>query len=119
MKGPTMGLSAPLFLATWIAMMVAMMFPTAAPMILTFARVSAGQRAKGRAFVPTWVFVGAYLLVWTLFGVEAYVLTLAAQALAEASPWLLANAARIGGAILVLAGLYQLSPLKCVCLSRC
>src|SRR5437879_3513584 len=69
--GPTMGPSAPLFLATWVAMMVAMMFPTAAPMILTFARVSAGQRARGRAFVPTWVFVGAYLLVWTLFGVGA------------------------------------------------
>jgi predicted metal-binding membrane protein len=117
--GLTMGLSAPLFLATWIAMMVAMMFPTAAPMILTFARVSAGQRERGQAFVPTWVFVAAYLLVWIVFGALAYGLALGAQALGEGSPWLTQNAARIGGVILVLTGLYQLSPLKWVCLSRC
>ena len=117
--GLTMGLSAPLFLATWIAMMVAMMFPTAAPMILTFARVSAGQRERGPGFVPTWVFVAAYLLVWTVFGALAYALALGAQALAEGSPWLVQNTARIGGVILALTGVYQLSPLKWVCLSRC
>jgi predicted metal-binding membrane protein len=119
MASPTMGLDAPLFLATWIAMMVAMMFPTAAPMILTFASVSAGKRARGQAYVPTWVFVGAYLLVWTAFGVAAYLLALGAQAVSTASPWLMANAARLGGGILVLAGLYQLSPLKWACLWRC
>jgi predicted metal-binding membrane protein len=117
--GLTMGLSAPLFLATWIAMMVAMMFPTAAPMILTFARVSAGQRERGQAFVPTWTFVAAYLLVWTVFGALAYALAGGAQALAEGAPWVVQNAARSGGVILVLTGLYQLSPLKWVCLSRC
>jgi predicted metal-binding membrane protein len=119
MASPTMGLDAPLFLATWIAMMVAMMFPTAAPMILTFAGVSAGKRARGQAYVPTWVFVAAYLLVWTLFGVAAYLLALGAQGVATASPWLMASAARIGGGILLLAGLYQLSPLKWACLWRC
>ena len=47
--GPTMGLGAPLFLAIWVVMMVAMMFPTTAPMILTFARVQAGKRQRGEA----------------------------------------------------------------------
>ncbi|HZU06968.1 MAG TPA: DUF2182 domain-containing protein [Chloroflexota bacterium] len=120
--GLTMGLSAPLFLATWVVMMVAMMFPAAAPMILVFARISAGRRQRGQAFVPTWVFVGAYLLVWTLFGALAYGLATGAQALAEHSawaPWLLEHAPRLGGAVLVLAGLYQLSPLKRACLARC
>jgi predicted metal-binding membrane protein len=70
--GPTMGLAAPLFLAIWVAMMVAMMFPTSAPMILMFARVQAGKRQQGVAFVPTWVFVGAYLIVWTAFGALAF-----------------------------------------------
>src|SRR5579884_974809 len=107
--GLTMGMSAPLFLATWIAMMVAMMFPTAAPMILTFARVSAGQRERGQVFVPTWIFVGAYLLVWTLFGVVAYTLAIGAQALAAATPGLAPQAARLGGVVLALTGLYQLS----------
>lgn len=54
----TMGMAAPLFLATWVAMM----FPTAAPMILTFARVHAGKRQRAQPYVPTWVFVGAYLV---------------------------------------------------------
>jgi predicted metal-binding membrane protein len=117
--GLTMGLSAPLFLATWIAMMVAMMFPTAAPMILTFARVSAGQRERGQVFVPTWVFVSAYLLVWTLFGAAAYGLAVGIQSLASAAPWLGEHAGRIGGVLLILAGLYQLSPLKRACLARC
>jgi hypothetical protein len=58
-----MGLRAPLFLAIWVTMMVAMMFPTAAPMILTFHKVQAGKRQRGEAFVSTWIFVAAYLCV--------------------------------------------------------
>ena len=72
MNLPTMGLRAPLFLAIWVTMMVAMMFPTAAPMILTFHKVQAGKRQRGEAFVSTWIFVAAYLLVWSLSGVAAY-----------------------------------------------
>ena len=44
-------------------MMIAMMFPTAAPMILAFHTVQARKRARGEAFVATWVFVAAYVLV--------------------------------------------------------
>lgn len=117
--GLTMGMGAPLFLALWVAMMVAMMFPTAAPMVLMFARVSADRSARGDAFVPTWVFVGAYLAVWTLFGAAAYLLAAVAQGAAESSPWLTANGARVGGALIALAGLYQLTPLKQLCLTKC
>ena len=53
MGGLTMGMSTLLFLGIWVVMMVAMMFPTAAPMILMFARVSAGRAQQGRSFVPT------------------------------------------------------------------
>ncbi|HSP55835.1 MAG TPA: DUF2182 domain-containing protein, partial [Dehalococcoidia bacterium] len=49
----TMGMSAPLFIALWIVMMVAVMFPTAAPMILMFARVHNTRRERGQTFVPT------------------------------------------------------------------
>src|SRR4051812_31739935 len=59
---PTMGMAAPLFLGIWVVMMIAMMFPTAAPMILTFHRVQVGKRARGDAFVSTWIFVAAYLI---------------------------------------------------------
>ncbi len=115
----TMGMGAVLFVSIWIVMMVAMMFPTAAPMILMFARVQGDKRQNGRAFVPTWVFVSAYLLIWTLFGVLAYVGAAWAERLGQQVPWLMVNAARIGGSLFVLAGLYQLSPLKHSCLAKC
>src|SRR5262249_52707769 len=83
MASSTMGLHGPLFLTIWVVMMVAMMFPTAAPMILTFHKVQASKRQRGEVFVSTWVFVAAYILVWTLAGVAAYAGALAAEAIVE------------------------------------
>jgi predicted metal-binding membrane protein len=117
--GLTMGMSAIVFIAIWIAMMVAMMFPTAAPMILMFSKIHASKRQQERPFVPTWVFVSAYLLVWSLCGVVAYPLAVLIEQLAGQSRWLMENAARLGGVVLLVAGLYQLSPLKDICLSKC
>jgi predicted metal-binding membrane protein len=117
--GPTMGLAAPLFLAVWVVMMVAMMFPTAAPMVLIFHQVQAGKRQRGETFVATWVFVAAYLIVWTLAGIVAYGAAVLAEMLAQSAGLTAVAAARIGGALLVVAGLYQLTPLKSVCLSQC
>ncbi len=115
----TMGMRVALFLGMWIAMMAAMMLPAAAPMILTFARISAGKRQRGQAFVPAWVFTGAYLLVWTSFGVLAYLAAAGVDLLATQSTWWRDHVARLGGAAIALAGLYQFSPLKRVCLSKC
>ena len=119
MASPTMGMHAALFLAIWVLMMVAMMFPSAAPMILTFHKVQVNKRQRGEAFVATWVFVAAYLLVWTVSGVAAYAGALAAEAIAARAALSPAIAARIGGAILVAAGLYQITPFKDLCLSKC
>ena len=119
MVSPTMGMGPPLFLAIWIVMMVAMMFPTAAPMILTFHRVQGAKRRRGEAFVSTWVFVGAYILIWTLAGIAAYLGAAGAEALAERVGLSTPIIARIGGVILLLAGIYQFSPLKDVCLAKC
>ena len=115
----TMGMSAPLFIALWIAMMVAIMYPTASPMILMFAKVHTDRQRRGDAFVPTWIFAGSYLAVWSVSGIAAYGLAVAGDRLADESEWLMDNAARIGGGLLVLAGVYQLTPLKDVCLSKC
>src|SRR5262245_28809759 len=119
MNSLTMGLRAPLFLTIWVIMMVAMMFPTAAPMILTFHKVQASKRQRGEAFVSTWMFVAAYILVWTLAGVAAYAGALAAEAVAVRVALSPATAARIGGVLLLAAGIYQLTPLKDLCLSKC
>jgi predicted metal-binding membrane protein len=116
---PTMGMRAPLFLTIWVVMMVAMMFPTAAPMILTFHKVQASKRQRGEVFVATWVFVAGYMLVWTVSGGAAYVGALVAEAAATRATLSPATAARVGGAVLIVAGLYQLTPLKDLCLSKC
>jgi predicted metal-binding membrane protein len=114
--GLTMGMRAPLFLTMWVLMMVAMMFPAAAPMILTFHQIQTGKRERGEAFVATWIFVTAYMLVWVLAGVAAYAGALAAEWLARHAAISAATAARTGGGIVVLAGLYQLTPLRTVAL---
>ena len=115
----TMGMGALLFLVIWVIMMVAMMFPTAAPMVLTFAAISHGRQKNGQAFVPTWFFVLAYLFVWTLFGIVAFLAASMLDALGSNVMVLKDNAPRIGGAVLMLAGAYQLSPLKDLCVTQC
>jgi predicted metal-binding membrane protein len=107
------------FIADWVVMMVAMMLPTALPMILTFHKVQAANRQPRDAFVSTWVFVAAYLLVWALAGVPAYLGMQAAKAAIARFALPPTTAAQVGGAIIVAAGIYQLTPLKDVCLSKC
>jgi predicted metal-binding membrane protein len=103
-------------LAMWLVMMVAMMLPSAAPMLLLFAGTQRG-RAGGPAGVTA--FGAGYLLVWGAFSVAAAVLQaffqqrmLVSSALATTSGWL-------GAGLLALAGIYQLTPLKDACLRRC
>jgi Predicted metal-binding integral membrane protein (DUF2182) len=75
----TMGLSLTPFLLIWLVMMVAMMFPTAAPMILTFHKIQRRRTACG-AYSATWAFVSGYLPLWALTGIAAYVLARGAEA---------------------------------------
>ena len=109
------------FLVAWAVMMAAMMFPAAAPMLLFYRTVAAGRRAKGGAFVPTWVFAAGYLLVWTAIGVVTWVLVQLGSELAgrgsdaDRDTW----APLALGAVLVIAGLYQFTPLKGACLRQC
>ena len=113
--------SAATFLGVWTTMMVAMMFPAAAPMLLLFQTVYAKRQAQGGAVVSTWVFAAGYILVWTAIGAVTYVLVQLGSELAGR----LGSTARgtwapiALGATLVLAGLYQLTPLKRVCLDHC
>ncbi|RVA48377.1 DUF2182 domain-containing protein, partial [Mesorhizobium sp. M7A.F.Ca.US.001.01.1.1] len=115
----TMGMKAPLFLAIWMIMMIAMMFPTAASMILTFHEVQAGKQSRGETFVSSWVFVAGYMLVWGVMGVIAFAGAAGAEMLAGHVGLSAATAARIGGALLMIGGAYQLSPLKDLCLAKC
>jgi predicted metal-binding membrane protein len=104
----------PLFLGMWVTMMVAMMFPSVAPMVVIYSRFSLLRNHTHRA---TPVFVGGYLLAWTLVGFLAYGVYLGSTLLmANLSPRV---AAVVGGCALVLAGGYQLTRYKFVCLRHC
>lgn len=117
--GLTMGFSGPLFLGIWIVMMIAMMFPSGAPMFLMFSRIARGKRERGQSFVPTWVFVASYLAVWSASGVIAYLVASEIQSAGMGNMWLQNNGPRLAGLLFLAAGLYQLSPLKTTCLAKC
>jgi predicted metal-binding membrane protein len=108
------------FLAAWVAMMVAMMLPAAAPMLLLFHATAARRRAT-TGFVPTWVFVAGYFLVWAAVGVVTWVVVqLASDAATHLGPGDRAAWKPVAlGVTLAAAGLYQLTPLKRVCLNHC
>lgn len=108
----------PLFLM-WAEMMVAMMIPSAAPMILTFAWVQRKRREQDRPFVSTGIFLLGYLLVWTAFSALAAGAQWILHARALLSPDMVATSPIFGGALLLIAGLFQWSPLKNVCLTHC
>jgi predicted metal-binding membrane protein len=107
------------YLGIWVTMMAAMMLPSVAPMVLVFARISRDRARRGRAFVPTWVFLAGYLIAWTVYGLAAYGIFRALRwAVGGSLHWNGAGAWVAGGAVLA-AGLYQLTPLKRVCLRHC
>ncbi|MGC9378340.1 DUF2182 domain-containing protein [Streptomyces sp. MH13] len=112
----TMGRALPLFLLLWLTMMAAMMLPSMAPVALTWAR-GIGRQSSGRTrTVRTAEFVGGYLLVWTAFGLLAYAALALTGGLVDDRP---AAGRWIGAVAFLLAGLYQLGPLKNVCLRHC
>lgn len=99
----------------WALMMAAMMLPSALPMILTFTDLSlrSGEPARGRSFVA------AYLVVWFAFSAAASALQWGLQAMGWVNPMIVSTSAWLTGLLLLIAGAYQFSPLKRVCLSRC
>lgn len=106
--------------AMWLVMMIAMMLPSALPLILVYAQVQRKAAATPRsAAQATALFVAAYLLVWAGFSLAA---TLAQWLLASTdmlSPMLTASTPALAATLLIAAGLYQLTPLKHSCLSNC
>jgi predicted metal-binding membrane protein len=91
----------------WAVMMVAMMVPSATPMLLTFATVARSRRAQGRAFVPVWVFLGGYLVLWMAFSLASTLAQWGLHSLALISPMMVGTSLVLGGVLLVAAGIYQ------------
>jgi predicted metal-binding membrane protein len=104
--------------AMWAVMMVGMMAGSAAPVLLLFGSARRARAAQG---VPLAVFLfgGGYLLLWVGFSVCAALVQWALHDAAMLSPMMAASSPRLAGAILIGAGLYQLTPIKGACLTHC
>jgi predicted metal-binding membrane protein len=100
----------------WAVMMVAMMVPTAAPMIQMCARIARSREQSSPS--AAYLFASGYVVVWTVFSAGATIAQYALQRVALMSDTL-SLAPIAGGAVLAAAGIYQLTPLKSACLSRC
>jgi len=116
--GGTASAVLPLFLM-WAGMMVAMMLPSATPMILTFATVSRNRRRQKRPYVPVTIFVAGYVAIWTAFSLVAAIAQWFLHREALLSPAMATHSAWLGGILLVAAGVFQFTPLKHACLSQC
>ena len=110
------GADAALFVAGWAVMIVAMMLPTSIPLVVTFAALV--RRRPHPARLIAGVLLG-YLVMWSAFGVIAYVGDRGVHAAVDALPWLADHPQLIAGATLAIAGLWQFSSLKYRCLDEC
>lgn len=110
-------------LAMWWVMMIAMMVPSAAPAILVYARVVRHAQNQGEspaAVVPATWFAAGYLLAWLGFSIAAVLVQWGLERLGLMHMMMMWSLdAWLSGAILIVAGLYQLSPFKERCLRQC
>lgn len=103
----------------WWVMMIAMMIPSAAPMILLFAGINRKQREKDAPFIPTSIFALGYLIIWGVFSLLAVALQWGLEQVGLMSATMAITNRLFGGLVLVAAGVYQLNPLKQACLHHC
>jgi len=103
----------------WSEMMLAMMLPSAAPMILMFASVSRQRRAQERPYVPTGLFAGGYVVAWIGFSAAAALAQSALHQAALLSPAMTGTSPILGGCLLIAAGAFQFTPWKNQCLTSC
>ena len=105
--------------AMWAVMMVGMMAPSAAPMILMYARVGRQGKSAGKPLAATGWFAAGYFLTWIGFSVAATLVQWAFERAALLDPRMASASNVLGGIVLMAAGVYQLTPLKDFCLAQC
>lgn len=105
--------------AMWSVMQIAMMSPTAVPMVLMHAKIARHRREHARPYTATALFLSGYLIVWTLFSLTFAAVQSLLQRLDLLSPAMASNTPWLAAALLIAAGLFQFSSLKHACLTQC
>jgi predicted metal-binding membrane protein len=103
----------------WAIMMIGMMAPSAAPMILIYARVARQSAQEGRPLAATGWFAVGYLASWTAFSVFATIAQGLLERAALLTPMMASSSDKVSGVVLIAAGIYQFTALKNTCLSHC
>jgi predicted metal-binding membrane protein len=103
----------------WVVMMVGMLTPSAAPMILLYARVGRQSEMQGKSLAATGFFLGGYLLAWIAFSFAATLGQWALESALLLTPMMTSASRIFSGVLLVAVGLFQWTPLKDVCLKQC
>jgi len=103
----------------WAIMMVGMMLPSATPTTLVYTAVARKASREGTPVAPVSAFVAGYLLMWTLFSLGATVAQWGLERAVLLSPMMVSSSPALGGALLIGAGIYQLTPFKDACLEHC
>jgi predicted metal-binding membrane protein len=103
----------------WTIMMAAMMLPAATPMIMLFATVN-GQRSLGESpVIPTWLFILGYLAVWTAYSGLATLAQWGLHLSALLTHHMVITSPLLGGLLLITAGIFQWTPFRDACMSKC
>jgi predicted metal-binding membrane protein len=105
--------------AMWIVMMIGMMTPSAAPMIVMYARMGRHTETQGTPFAATVWFTAGYFLVWVAFALLATLVQWALERTALLDSWMASTSNVLGAFVFVAAGSYQWTRLKDVCLAQC
>lgn len=103
----------------WSVMMVAMMTPSALPVIIMYRTVSQTQNKENDHLSSTWLFVLGYLVTWAGFSAVATLAQWGLHSAALLNPMMASVSPLLGGTLLVAAGVYQFTPYKDACLSHC
>ena len=103
----------------WFVMMIAMMIPSVTPLILIFSMVNRKKKQNKNPFVSSYYLLAGYLIIWAVFSLLATLLQWFFQHLNWLNPDMVVTNKIVGGIILLLAGLFQFTPLKRQCLQYC
>ena len=103
----------------WFLMMVAMMLPTAMPVIIMFDKISIERKKLNYKFVTTFSFALSYLIIWALFSFFATAIHVFLEIFKILSPSSLSVGHFFGGFLFIIAGIYQMTFLKEACLRYC
>lgn len=105
--------------AMWAVMMAGMMLPSAAPLLLLYGAAARRRAAGGRATYEIYAIAAGYVTMWSLFSIAATAAQRVLSVLLILSPMMTLTSPIFGAAVLLLAGVYQMTPLKSVCLRQC